>query len=92
MSLNIGFAVSSVGGSMIGILVGYWDDKADIFVTISIDLSSDDDWELMSFIPGSTSSKNGGSTSLNVWSSVGGNGGYLTWFLVLEVLQDVLCY
>ena len=43
MSLNIGFAVSGVVGSMMGILVGSWDDGADIYVTISADILSDGD-------------------------------------------------
>ena len=76
MSLNIDSVVSDVGGSMMSILVGSWYDRAGRYVTISSDLSSDNDWELTSFISVSTSSKNGGSTSMTVWFSAGGNGGY----------------
>ena len=43
-------------------------------MTISVCVSSDGDWELMSFISGSTASKKGGSTSMTVWLSTRGNG------------------
>ena len=76
MSLNIDFAVSGVVGSMMGILVGSWDDGADIYVTISADLLSDGDWYLTIFTSASIASKNGWSTILAVWSSTEGNGGY----------------
>ena len=74
--MNIGSVVSGVGGSMMSILVGSWYDGVDRSMTISADPSSDNDWELMSFISVSTSSRNGGSTSMTVWFSAGGNGGY----------------
>ena len=41
MSLNIGSVVSGIVGPIMGILVGSWDDGADISVIISADLSSD---------------------------------------------------
>jgi len=43
MSLNIGPIVSGVVGPMMSILVGSWDDGADISVKISADISSNGD-------------------------------------------------
>ena len=74
--MNIGFVVSCMGWSMMSMLVGSWGDGVGRYMTISEDLSSDGDWELMCFISVSTSSRNGGSTSITVWSSAGSNGGY----------------
>ena len=76
MSLNIGFSVSGVVGSMMGILVGSWDDGADIYVTISADILSDGDWYLTIFTSASISSRIGWSTILDVWSLIKDNGGW----------------
>ena len=76
MSFNIYSVVSRVRWSMMGISVGSWYDGIGRSMTINAGFSSDDNWELISFILGSTSSRNGGSTSLFVWFSTGGNGGY----------------
>ena len=76
VSLNTSFVVSCMEWYMMSTLVGSWGDGIGRSVTISADLSSDDDWHLMSFIAVLTSSRTGWSTSLSVWFSTRGNGGY----------------
>ena len=76
ISLTVGSVVSDVGEYMMGIMAGSWDDGASRYVIISADPSSDGDWELMSLISISTSSRTRGSISLSVWFSTWGNGGY----------------
>ena len=76
MSLNTCSAVSRMILSMMGILVGSWDDGVDKSVTIHTSVSSDGDWELTSYILGWIASKNGGSTSMTIWSSTEGSEGY----------------
>ena len=76
MNLSAGSIVSRMRWSMMGILVGSWDDGVDKSVTINTSVSSDGDWELASYILGWTASKNGGSTSMSIWSSTEGSGGY----------------
>ena len=76
MSLDTGSIVSCMGKYMMGVLVGSWDDGLGRSVTISKCVSSNSDWELMNLILISTSSRNGWSTSMNVWSATGVSGGY----------------
>ena len=76
MSLDTGSIVSCMGRYMMNILVGSWNYGVGRSVTISEGVSSDGDWELMILISVSTSSRNGGSTSMTVWSATGGSGGY----------------
>ena len=76
MSLNKGSIVSCIGWSIIGILTGSSGDGVDRSMTINTSVLSDGDWELIIFISVSTSSRNGGSTSMTFWSSTGGNRGY----------------
>ena len=76
MNLSTGSIVSRIEWSMMGILVGSWDDGVDKSVTINTSVSSDGDWELTSLISGWTASKNGRSTSMTIWSSTEGSGGY----------------
>ena len=76
ISLNTSSIVSCMRWSMLSILAGSWDDRVGRYMTISADLLSDSDWELMSFISVLTPSKNGWRTSLTVWSSTEGNGWY----------------
>ena len=66
MSLHTCPIVSHVRLSMMSILIDTWGDRVGRSVTISADLLSDGDCELMCFILVSTSSRNGGSTSMTV--------------------------
>ena len=66
MSLNTCSIVSHVRLSMMIILVDSWGDGVGRSVTISADLLSDGDCELMCFISVSTSSRNRGSTSMTL--------------------------
>ena len=76
MNLSAGSIVSRMGWFIMGILVGSWDDGVDKSVTIHTSVSSDGDWELTSYILGWIASKNGGSTSMTIWSSTEGSEGY----------------
>ena len=76
MSLNTGSIVSCMGWYIMSMLACSRDDRVDRSMTINAGVSSDSDWELMIFISVSTSSRNGGSTSMTCWSSIGGYGGY----------------
>ena len=76
MSLNTDSIVSCMEWSMMSMLAGSRDDGVDRSMRINAGVSSDGDWELMIFVSVSTSSRNGGTTSMTFWSSTGGNGGY----------------